>query len=82
MRPAGAVGYQVIAGGHYAVTTHVGPSRTLGEAYDRIFTRAIRLRGYRPVGLPAVELYRCAVISDTGALNFTEVRLPLERSGH
>jgi AraC family transcriptional regulator len=79
VRPGGRVGYQLIEGGHFAVTTHVGPFRTLGSAYDRIFERAARLRGYRLVGLPAVELYRCTVLNDAGALNSTEVRLPLER---
>lgn len=76
VRPAGRVGYQLIAGGSYAVTTFVGPFRYLSEAYHRIYQRAAGLPGYRAVGLPAVEVYRRTAIGDA-ALNHTEIRLPL-----
>lgn len=78
VRPGGAVGHQVLDGGLFAVTTHVGPFRTLGQAYDRVFARAAALPGHRLVGLPVVEVYRRTVVNDADALNSTELRLPLQ----
>lgn len=77
VRPSGRVGYQVLAGGPYAVSTFIGPFRCLREAYLRIFDRATALAGYRMIGTPAVEVYERSAIGDADALNQTEIRLPL-----
>lgn len=77
--PSGLVGYQLIAGGPHAVTTHVGPYETLGAAYARIFPRLSEFREYEFVGLPALEVYQAARISVRFALNHTDICLPMRR---
>lgn len=63
MRSAGAIGYQLLAGGAFAVTTHVGPFRTLGQAHHRIYERASRL--------PATAWWACRRSRRTGARSST-----------
>lgn len=41
--------------------------------------RSARLRGYEPVGLPAVEVYGSTEPGDEHALHHTEIMLPLRR---
>lgn len=76
----GRVGAQSLGGGLFAVTTHIGPLRTLGDAYGRVFERSATLPGYRLIGLPVVEVYSRTPIGDADTLNSTEIRLPLARS--
>lgn len=76
---AGRVGHQLLPGGPYAVTTHVGPYETLPLAYATIFRRATALRGYQLIGLPAVEIYRTTRVSVAYGLNQTDVCLPVRR---
>ena len=75
--PGRAIGYQRLAGGPHAVTTHVGSYETLGEAYARIFPRLATFRGYVPAGLPALEFYHAARINVRFALNHTDICLPM-----
>ena len=77
--PSGIVGYQLLAGGPHAVTTHVGPYETLGPAYERVFPRLATFKEYIPMGLPAVEVYHTARISVHFALNHTDICLPMRR---
>ena len=77
--PSGLVGYQLLAGGRHAVTTHVGPYETLGAAYARIFPRLAAFKDYLPLGLPAVEVYHTARINVRFALNHTDLCLPMRR---
>ena len=77
--PSGLVGYQFLAGGTHAVTTHVGPYETLGAAYGRIFPRLAAFKDYLPLGLPAVEVYHTARINVRFALNHTDLCLPMRR---
>ena len=77
--PSGLIGYQLVAGGPHAVTTHAGPYETLGAAYATIFPRLAAFKDYDPVGLPAVEVYHTAKISVRLALNHTDICLPMRR---
>ncbi len=76
--PTGDIGFQVVPGGPYGVTTHVGPYATLDQAYRAGFARLSKLRRYQVVGLPAVEIYQATRINASYALNQTEIYLPLE----
>jgi DNA gyrase inhibitor GyrI len=77
--PSGLIGYQLIAGGPHAVTTHAGPYETLGAAYATIFPRLAAFKDYDPVGLPAVEVYHAAKINVRFALHHTDICLPMRR---
>jgi len=73
----GRIGYQLLPGGHFAVTTHAGPYETLPAAYAAIFPRLMSLRGYQVIGLPAVEMYHTARVSVRYQLNHTDICLPV-----
>jgi AraC family transcriptional regulator len=77
--PSGSIGYQLVAGGPHAVTTHVGPYKTLGAAYGKIFPRLGTFRDYHLVGLPVVEIYHAATINVRFVLNHTDICLPMRR---
>ena len=76
--PEGDVAYQLLSGGHFAVTTHAGGYDTLPAAYAAIFPRLLALRGYRLVGLPAVEIYHTTRVNVRYRLNHTDLCLPVE----
>lgn len=80
-RPTGRIGYQRFPGGDHAVTTHVGPFSALPGAYQSIFPRVRALRGYRLVGLPAVEIYRDAIGRPEPRSAQTDIFLPVVRLG-
>ena len=75
----GRVGYQKLAGGEFAVTTHAGSFETLPVAYGAIFPRVIALPGYQMIGLPAVEIYHSAIVNTQLRLNQTDIYLPVAR---
>ncbi|MDX2042083.1 MAG: AraC family transcriptional regulator [Acidobacteriota bacterium] len=77
--PDGKVGYQQLAGGEFAVTTHAGSFETLPAAYAAIFPRVIALPGYQMIGLPAVEIYHSASVNTELRLNRTDIYLPVAR---
>jgi AraC family transcriptional regulator len=77
--PSASVGYQLVAGGPHAVTTHAGPYDTLGVAYAKIFPRLATFTDYDLVGLPALEIYHAARINVRFALNHTDICLPMRR---
>lgn len=76
----GNVGHQVLPGGPFAVTTHVGPYETLPAAYATIFPRLLALPGYQLVGLPAVEIYHTTRVNVQYRLNHTDLCLPVRRA--
>jgi AraC family transcriptional regulator len=80
VRPRAGVGVQVLPGGWFASTTHVGPYATLPQAYPRIFERATSLRGHELVGLPVVEIYHDATVDPARPLSVTDVLLPVRRT--
>lgn len=73
----GKVGHQLLPGGPFAVTTHVGPYETLPAAYGAIFPRLLALPGYQLVGLPAVEIYHTTRVNVRYRLNHTDLCLPV-----
>lgn len=75
----GNIGHQILPGGPFAVTTHVGPYETLGTAYGSIFRRLLDLPGYELVGLPAVEIYHTTRVNVQYRLNHTDLCLPVRR---
>ena len=75
--PEGKIGHQLLRGGPFAVTTHVGPYETLASAYAAIFPRLLALPGYQLVGLPAVEIYHTTRVNVRHRLNHTDLCLPV-----
>ncbi len=67
------IGVQSVPGGTFAITTHVGPYRTLGEAYRTAFERIGAMKRYQPAGLPCLEVYSAAAIDTTHELNQTDL---------
>jgi AraC family transcriptional regulator len=67
------VGIQTIPGGTFAITTHVGPYRTLGDAYRVTFDRIAKMKRYRAAGLPCLEVYSAARIDPAHELNQTDL---------
>lgn len=77
--PVGRIGYQLLEGGPFAVTTHAGSYDTLPAAYAAIFPRVMALAGYQFVGLPVVEIYHTARVNVRYQLNHTDICLPVAR---
>lgn len=79
--PQGRIGCQEVPAGWYATLTYVGPYGPIMEAaYSAIFHGVMQLRGYRLVGLPALEIYRTTRITPDYDLNETDIYLPLEKT--
>ena len=79
-RPEGQIGYQETPGGWYAAVTYVGPyGPVMFEAYAAIFQAIMQLRGFRLIGLPAIEIYRTTRINPDYELNETDIYLPVEK---
>ncbi len=77
----GNIGYELLPGGPFAVTTHAGPYETLPAAYGAIFPRLLTLPGYQLVGLPAVEIYHTTRVNVRYRLNHTDLCLPVDAGG-
>lgn len=77
--PEGQIGYQLLAGGDFAVTTHAGSYDTLPAAYAAIFPRVMALAGYQFAGVPVVEIYHTAKVNVRYQLNHTDLCLPVAR---
>jgi AraC family transcriptional regulator len=75
--PEGRIGYQLLAGRHFAVTTHAGSYETLPAAYAAIFPRVMTLSGYQFAGLPVVEIYHTTRVNVRHQLNHTDICLPV-----
>lgn len=74
------IAVQTIPGGTFAITTHVGPYRTLGEVYRTAFARIARMKRYKPAGLPCLELYSATTIDPAHELNQTDLCVRVARS--
>lgn len=77
----GLVGHQVLAGGDFAVTTHVGHFRTLPQAYATIVERIIRMKDHGFGGPPSIEIYRTTRVDAKHEMNHTDIYLPVIRKG-
>lgn len=73
----GSIGHQVLLPAEFAVTTHIGHYRTLGQAYGTIVNRVGRLKGYGFGGLPSIEVYRTTRVDANHEMNHTEIYIPV-----
>jgi AraC family transcriptional regulator len=55
--PVGDIGVQVIPGGDYAMTTHFGPYRKLGETYSQLLGQWLPRSGRELRSTPCFEIY-------------------------
>lgn len=55
--PTGDIGVQVISGGDYAMTTHFGPYRTLGDTYAQLLGQWLPRSGRELRTTPCFEIY-------------------------
>ena len=74
-----SIGHQVLLPAEFAVTTHIGHYRTLGQAYGTIVNRIGRLKGYSLGGLPSIEVYRTTRVDANHEMNHTEIYIPVSR---
>lgn len=77
--PDRGVGHEVIEGGSFAVTTHVGHFSTLTPAYAELFERLSGMRTVQPAGPPAIEMYHEAHVDADLMFNHTDIYLPVVR---
>ena len=75
----GSIGHQVLGAAEFAITTHIGHYRTLGQAYGTIVNRVGRLKGYSFGGLPSIEVYRTTRVDANHEMNHTEIYIPVSR---
>ncbi len=78
--PEGRIAHQVLPGGVFAVTTHAGHYATLPAAYRAVFPRLMRMKNYRVVGLPAIEVYHTTKVNQNLAMNHTDIYIPVAAS--
>jgi AraC family transcriptional regulator len=78
--PAGEVGVQVLPGGDYAMTTHIGPYARLGETYSVLFGQWLPQSGRDLRSSPCFEVYLNAPDSTDPEDLITDIYLPLEPS--
>ncbi len=76
--PDGEVGVQTLPGGEYAVLTHVGPYRRLGESYRWLFGTWLPASGRELRNSPAYEIARNSPDSTPPEQLRTDIYLPLE----
>ena len=75
----GSIGHQVLGPAEFAITTHIGHYRTLGQAYGTIVNRVGRLKGYSFGGPPSIEVYRTTRVDANHEMNHTEIYIPVSR---
>jgi AraC family transcriptional regulator len=77
-KPEGEIGVQTIAGGEYAVTTHIGPYGKLGETYAKIMGQWLPRSGRELRSVPCFEIY----LNDPNGTGpedlLTDIHVPLE----
>lgn len=76
--PEGDIGVQTIAGGDYAVTTHVVPYKELNDTYAKLLGQWLPRSGRGLAPAPCLEIY----LNDPNSTNagdlITDVHVPLE----
>lgn len=77
--PDDQIAHEVIEGGLFAVTTHVGHFSTLTRAYGELFGRLSAMRSCQPAGPPAIEMYHEAYVDADLMFNHTDIYLPVVR---
>jgi AraC family transcriptional regulator len=79
VEPAGNVGVQTVAGGRYAVTTHVGPYAGLADTYGLPCGQWLPAQNLEPAAdRPALEFYVDDPETTPEAELRTEIYVPVE----
>jgi AraC family transcriptional regulator len=76
--PEGEIGMQILSGGDYARTTHVGPYERFNETYGRLMGQWLPRSGRRLRNAPCLEFYLNDPGSTAPADLLTDVCVPLE----
>jgi AraC family transcriptional regulator len=77
-QPTGDIGVQVIPGGDYAVTTHFGPYRKLGDTYAQLLGQWLPRSGRGLRSTPCFEIYLNDPQSTDPEDLLTDIYAPLE----
>jgi AraC family transcriptional regulator len=78
IRPAGALGVQEIAGGPYAMTTHIGPYEEFAKTYVKLIGQWAPRSGRELRPLPCLEFYLNSPENTDPEDLVTDIYLPLE----
>lgn len=78
-KPSGEIGVQVIPGGEYAMTTHIGPYQKLGETYTQLLGQWLPRSGRELGSTPCFEVYLNDPQSTEPAELLTDIYAPLQR---
>jgi AraC family transcriptional regulator len=73
----GEIGVQVVPGGDYAVTTHIGPHNRLGDTYSRLLGRWLPRSGRELRSSPCFDVYLNGPESTSPRDLLTDVYAPL-----
>jgi len=76
--PTGEIGLQTILGGEYAVTTHFGPYKKLGETYAKLFGQWLPRSGRELGDAPSFEVYLNDPNSTEPEELVTDICVPLQ----
>jgi AraC family transcriptional regulator len=72
------IGFERIAGGTFAITTHIGPYASIPSAYAAIVERLTAMTSrIEIVGVPSIEMYHTTRIDPLGRMNQTEIAIPV-----
>ena len=77
-RLGGEVGVQTIPGGEYAVATHFGPYRRMGETYAKLLGQWLPRSGRELRSSPCLEVYLNSPEATEPENLLTDVQVPLQ----
>jgi AraC family transcriptional regulator len=77
VRPEGDVGIQDVGGGAFAVATHRGPFRRIGETFTRLYGEWLPTSGQELRGAPPLLMCRNASADTPEADLLTDIYMPL-----
>jgi AraC family transcriptional regulator len=77
-QPRNEVGVETLAGGDYAITTHLGPYENLNQTYARLFGQWLPASGRELRSEPSLEVYLNAPESTDPEDLVTDIYAPLE----
>lgn len=78
VEPEGEVAIQLIGGGEYATTTHVGPYDKLSDTYARLCGQWLPASGREIKSEPALEFFRNSPADTKPEELITDIYIPLE----
>lgn len=78
-RATNRIAHQVLPGGTFALTSHVGPLPSVAEAHQTVFGRLLKMADIRIVGLPIVEVYHTTRVDTARSISNTDIYIPVER---